>query len=114
MQPSRLDLKCPRGDTLAFSFTVTLNDSPIDMSFQTGRLQVRANGSGNLLLDASTTGGEISTTTGGYVSIIISEDKTALIPVGEHDWALQFTQFNIVDTWLQGSYYSLPEMVRTT
>ena len=115
MQPSRLDLSVPRGDTLAFSFSTTVSGVALDMSSYSGKLQVRAAGSGDLLLEASTTGGEIATTTGGACSITVAAAKTALLPVGTHEWALQFSSPSIaVDTWLEGKYTCTPDKVRST
>ena len=116
MQPSKLDLVVPRGDTLAFSFAVTVSGVALDMSAYTGRLQIRGFApADDLILDACTTGGEIITTSGGACSISVSASKTALIPVGDYQWALQFASTGIaVDTWLAGKYTCTPDSVRTT
>ena len=116
MEPSRLDLRVPRGDTLAFSFLVTVGGVALDMSSYSGRLQVRGFApADDLVLDASTTGGEITTTTGGACSVLVSESKTALIPVGDYQWALRFSSPGIaVDTWISGKYACTPDAVRTT
>lgn len=116
MEPSKLDLRVPRGDTLAFSFAVTVNGTALDMSAYTARLQVRAAApADDLLLDASSTGGEITMTTGGAVSVAVSATKTALVPAGTHEWGLRFSSPGIAyDTWLEGKYTAMQQRVRTT
>lgn len=88
------------GDTWKFSFVWSNNNTPIDLTGCTGKMQIR-DSSGSLMATASSANSEITITgSTGTVNVVFPAATTALIPAGSYKSDLQLT---FPDTTVQSS-----------
>lgn len=82
------------GDTWTFSFVWSNNNSPIDLSGCTAKMQVRDR-AGTLFATATSTAGEISINgPTGTVTVAFPATTTATVPAGQYLSDLQITFTN--------------------
>lgn len=80
-----------RGDTWIFSFLWKNNNTPIDLSDCTAKMQIRRKKTRSLLIEADSNSGVIIEGTLGKVTITFSADLTTTVEPGQHETDLQVT-----------------------
>ena len=114
MTPGLVHFVCPQGSTFKRTLTYTLDDTPIDLSGYSARLQVReAYYSANTLISISTGNGISISGPSGVITLNIDDLVTASVPAGVHVYDLEIeSPSGDVDRLIEGEFRVTPEVTR--
>jgi hypothetical protein len=114
MTPGLVHFVCPQGTTFQRTLTYTLDNSPIDLSGYSARLQVReAHYSEDPLINIFSGDGITISGSAGTIDILISSTDTSAFPAGTHVYDLEIiSPSNIVDRLIEGNFTVTPEVTR--
>jgi hypothetical protein len=114
MTPGLVNFVCPQGSTFKRTLTYTLDETPIDLSGYSARLQVReAHYSLESLISLVSGSGITVGGSSGVIDILISDEVTSEIPAGTHVYDLEIeSSSGIVDRLIEGSFTVTPEVTR--
>lgn len=114
MTPGLVNFVCPQGSTFKRTLTYTLDNTPIDLSGYTARLQVReAYYSTEPLLSLASGSGITIGGSAGTIDILVSSSDTADLPSGTHVYDLELINLSSeVDRLIEGSFIVTPEVTR--
>ena len=115
MTPGRLNFTCPQGSTFDTTLTWKIDDTPVDVSGYSGRLQVReTHDSTDYIVDLTDLNGGINLgASAGTINIFISAEDTASFITGDHVYDLEVISGNTTVTRLvEGRFNVTPEVTR--
>lgn len=119
MTPGLVNFVCPQGSTFKRTLTYTLDNTPIDLSGYSARLQVReAYYSTEPILSLATgsglaVGGLSISGSAGVINIYIDNTTTSNLPTGNHVYDLEIINtLEEVDRLIEGSWIVTPEVTR--
>lgn len=114
MTPGLVHFVCPQGTTFRRTLTYTLDNTPIDLSGYSARLQVReAHYSTEPLVSLISGSGITIGGSAGTIDILINSLATSGLPAGTHVYDLEIiSPSNNVDRLVEGNFTVTPEVTR--
>lgn len=112
MNPGEYNIVHTKGDTFNFSFTISTDGTPWNLSTYTARFQVRASANAATTLLSLTTGSGITLNSSGKVSV--TADASAMsFATGRYVYDVQLTSAGgVVTTVLGGRFVQKNEVSR--
>lgn len=114
MTPGLVNFVCPQGSTFKRTLTYTLDDTPIDLSGYSARLQVRqAHYSTEPILNIVSGSGIVIGGSAGTIDILVSDLLTSELPAGTHVYDLEIISPSLeVNRLIEGNWTVTPEVTR--
>ena len=115
MTPGRLNFTCPQGSTFDTTLTWKIDNTPVDVSGYSGRLQVREthDATDYIVYLTDLNGGINFGASAGTINIFISAEDTASFITGDHVYDLEVISGNTTVTRLvEGRFNVTPEVTR--
>lgn len=116
MTPGLVNFVCPQGTTFRRTLTYKIDQTPVDLSGYSARLQVReAYYSDNYLvsLSSGSIGGITLGGSAGTIDIIIDAETTSSFTTGNHVYDLEIVSpSDYVDRIIEGAFTVTPEVTR--
>lgn len=115
MTPGRVNFVCPQGSTFNRRITYKIDETPVNLTGYSSRLQVReTHYATDVIADLSTTNGNITLGgSAGTIDILISASATALFNPGTWVYDLEIqSSGGIVDRLVEGNFIITPEVTR--
>ena len=114
MTPGLVNFVCPQGSTFRRTLEYTIDDTPIDLTGYSARLQVRQEYySENPLLDLASGSGIYISGSAGVIEIYVDNNTTSNLPPGSHVYDLELINpSNEEDRLIEGSWIVTPEVTR--
>lgn len=114
MTPGKLNLICPQGSTFSKSLTYEIDNTPVDLSTHTARMQVRKrHSSKSPVIDLTTENGGMTVSSEGVITFLATSEDTALIEPGEYVYDLEIISTNgEVSRLIEGKFDVTPEVTR--
>lgn len=115
MTPGRVNFICPQGSTFNRRVTYKIDETPVNLTGYSSRLQVReAHYSTSTIADLTSSNGGITLGgSAGTIDILIGASATALFDAGTFVYDLEIESVGgIVDRLIEGSFIITPEVTR--
>ena len=115
MTPGRVNFICPQGSTFNRRITYKIDETPVNLTGYSSRLQVReTHYATDVIADLSTTSGSITLGgSAGTIDILISDAITADFDPGTFVYDLEIEASNgTVDRLIEGNFIVTPEVTR--
>ena len=114
MTPGLVHFVCPQGTTFQRTLTYTLDNTPIDLSGYSARLQVREAHYSTEPLVSLVSGSGISISgSAGIINIEISPTVTSDLTPGTHVYDLEIeSPGGVIDRLIEGNFAVTPEVTR--
>lgn len=115
MTPGRVNFICPQGSTFNRRVTYKIDETPVNLTGYSSRLQVReAHYSTNTITDLTSSNGGITLGgSAGTIDILIGASATALFDAGTFVYDLEIESVGgIIDRLIEGNFVVTPEVTR--
>lgn len=114
MTPGKYNFVCPQGATFSKELTWSIDDSPVDLTTYSAKMQVREKyTSTTKILDLSSSNGDITLGgTDGTILIEINADTTSSLIAKEYVYDLQLESSSVVTRLIEGKFIVSPEVTR--
>lgn len=115
LTPGRVNLLCPQGSTFSKNITFKIDETPVDLTGYSSRLQVRENYySVNTIISLLSSGSGITLGgSAGTITLFINDDITKDFPPGDWVYDLEIESGNgTTDRLLEGNFIITPEVSR--
>ncbi len=115
MTPGKINFLCPQGATFQKTVTIEIDQTPLNLSGYSSRLQVRENYySANTIVNLLSSGSGLTiSASAGIIDIFIEDEVTKNFPAGTFVYDLEIESVNgNVDRVLEGSFIITPEVTR--
>lgn len=112
--PANYNLTCYQGATFDQTFTVTIDDAPINLTGYSAAMQVRETIDSSTASVSLTSGSGITLGgTAGTIRVVISSTATASLVDGQYVYDLEITSGGgVTDRYLMGTFTVLGEVTR--
>jgi hypothetical protein len=113
--PGKINFLCPQGATFQKTVTIEIDQTPLNLSGYSSRLQVRENYySANTIVNLLSSGSGLTISgSAGVIDILIADEITKDFPAGTFVYDLEIESVNgNVDRVLEGSFIITPEVTR--
>jgi hypothetical protein len=113
--PGKINFLCPQGATFQKTVTIEIDQTPLNLSGYSSRLQVRENYySTNTIVNLLSSGSGLTISgSAGIIDIFIEDEVTKNFPAGTFVYDLEIESVNgNVDRVLEGSFIITPEVTR--
>jgi len=105
INPGTYNIVCPQGATFDRTFTINVDDSPLNLTSYTAAMQVRESYDSTTPLVSLTNGSGITLGgTAGTIGVVISSTASSAIPAGSYSYDLEINSGGSVTRLLQGSF----------
>lgn len=114
MTPGKYNFVCPQGTTFSNQLVWSIDDTPVDLTTYTARMQVREKyTSTQKILDLTTENGGITLGgSSGTIDINIDSSTTASIVAKNYVYDLELVSSSTVTRILEGKFIVTPEVTR--
>jgi hypothetical protein len=115
MTPGKVNFLCPQGSTFRKRLTYKIDETPVDLTGYSSRLQVRQNYySTDKILDiTSSSSAIIMGASAGTIDILVDDAITTAFPYGDWVYDLEIESGNgTVDRLIEGNFIVTPEVTR--
>jgi hypothetical protein len=115
MTPGRVNFICPQGSTFNRRVTYKIDETPVNLTGYSSRLQVReAHYSTSTITDLTSSNGGITLGgSAGTIDILIGASATALFDAGTFVYDLEIESVGgIIDRLIEGNFVVTPEVTR--
>lgn len=113
MVPGKYNMICPQGATFSQRLTWTIGDVPVNMTNYSARMQVRDKHKGAcIVLDLSTSNGQISLDDEGNIDLLVDADITEGIVAREYVYDLELNSGSQIYRLVEGKFIVTPEVTR--
>jgi hypothetical protein len=114
MKPGKYNMVCPQGSTFSKQLTYTIDDSPVDLTTYSARMQVRAkHSSPSALVSLNTENSGISLGgEEGTISILINASVTEKFTPKTYVYDIELISSSEVYRILEGQFIVTPEVTR--
>jgi hypothetical protein len=114
MTPGRFNFVCPQGATFKPALIYKVDNSPVNLTGYTARMQVReSHTSDEIIISLSTNSGITIDGPNGQIEILISASETSTFTDGDHVYDLEIISAGgEVYRLLQGRFNVTPEVTR--
>jgi pectin methylesterase-like acyl-CoA thioesterase len=114
MTPGKYNMVCPQGSTFSKQLTYTVDDTPVDLSTYTARMQVRAkHSSPSPLVSLNTENGGISLGgEEGTINVLINSSVTEKFTPKTYVYDIELISSSEVYRLLEGQFIVTPEVTR--
>jgi len=105
INPGTYNIVCPQGATFDRTFTIKVNNAPLNLTSYTAAMQVRESyNSGTALVSLTNGSGITLGGTAGTVAVVISSTASAAIAPGAYSYDLEINSGGVVTRLLEGSF----------
>jgi len=105
INPGTYNIVCPQGATFDRTFTVKVNETPLNLTSYNAALQVRDSFNSSTARISLTNGSGITLGgTAGTIGVVISSTASAAIPAGSYSYDLELDSGGVVTRLLEGSF----------
>lgn len=114
MTPGRFNFVCPQGATFKPTLIYKVDNSPVNLTGYTARMQVRqSHTSDEIITSLSTDSGMTINGVDGEIQILINANDTSAFADGDHVYDLEIiSPSGEVNRLLQGRFNVTPEVTR--
>ena len=114
MVPGKYNIVCPQGSTFTKRFTYHIDESPVNLTVYTARMQVRETHSSEAKVFDLTTenGGIILGGSLGTINLTISATNTAAVVAKDYVYDLELVNGSVVTRIVEGKFIVTPEVTR--
>jgi hypothetical protein len=114
LTPGQVNFVCPQGSTFRKTITYKIDETPVNLTGYSSRLQVRENHYSNDVITYLTSSNELTMGgSAGTINILISSASTSLFDAGTFVYDLEIeSSGGIVDRLIEGSFIVTPEVTR--
>jgi hypothetical protein len=114
MIPGKYSITCPQGSTFSQQIIYSIDDTPVDLTTYTARMQVREKySSKNIEVSLTTENGGISLGGElGTINILINADVTKEFVAKEYVYDLELISSSTVTRLIEGKFIVTPEVTR--
>lgn len=114
MTPGKYNFVCPQGATFSKELTWNIDDSPVDLTAYSAKMQVREKyTSSSTILDLSTDNGDITLGgSDGTILIEIDSDTTSEIFAKEYIYDLELISSSTVTRLIEGKFIVIAGVTR--
>lgn len=113
MTPGRYNFICPQGSTFSKQITYSTNETPINLTGYTARMQVREKYTSTNAIVSLTSGNGITLGgSAGTITINISAATTTTLVAKEYVYDLELVSGSTVTRILEGRFLVTPEVTR--
>jgi hypothetical protein len=105
INPGTYNIVCPQGATFDRTFTILVNDAPLNLTSYTAAMQVRDSAKASQTRISLTNGSGIALGgTAGTIGVTISSTASAAVPAGSYSYDLEIDSGGVVTRLLEGSF----------
>jgi hypothetical protein len=105
INPGTYNIVCPQGATFDRTFTILVNNAPLNLTSYTAAMQVRESArSGTALISLTNGSGITLGGTAGTIGVVISHTASAAIASGAYSYDLEIDSGGVVTRLLEGSF----------
>lgn len=105
INPGTYNIICPQGATFDRTFTINVNNAPLNLTSYTAAMQVRDSANDSATRVSLTNGSGITLGgTAGTIGVVISSTASAAIPSGSYSYDLEINSGGVVTRLLEGSF----------
>ena len=114
MVPGKYNIVCPQGSTYSQRFTYHIDESPVNLTTYTARMQVRETHSSDIKVFDLTTanGGIVLGGSLGTIDVSISATDTAAVVAKNYVYDLELVNGSVVTRIVEGQFIVTPEVTR--
>jgi len=114
MTPGRLNFTCPQGSTFRRTLTYKIDDTPVNLTGYSARLQVReTHDSTDYIVFLENGNGITLGASAGTIDILIPDTTTQNFITGDHVYDLEVeSSGGITDRLIEGRFNVTPEVTR--
>jgi hypothetical protein len=114
MTPGKYNIVCPQGSTFSKQLTYRIDDTPVDLTSYTARMQVREkHTSKTTIVNLNTENGGITLGgTDGTIDLFISDLATSSIFAKNYVYDIELISSSEVYRLLEGQFIVTPEVTR--
>lgn len=114
MIPGKYNIVCPQGSTLQQQFVYKVDDTPVDLTGYSARMQVREKHTSKIpTISINTTSGGMTVDNLGAINIEVSASSTEDLVAKEYVYDLEIiSSSNIVTRLIEGKFLVTPEVTR--
>lgn len=114
INPGTYNITCPQGATFDRTFTISVSNSPMNLTGYSAAMQVRETFDSSSTVVSLTNGSGITLGgTAGTIAVVISSTASAAIADGYYSYDLEITSGGgVKDRILQGKFVVTPEVTR--
>lgn len=114
MTPGKYNFTCPQGATFSRTLTYKINDTPVNLSGYTARMQVREfHYSDDYILNLTSSSGITLGGAAGTIALLISASDTASLVPGNYVYDIEIISVGgTVTRLIEGKFIVSPEVTR--
>lgn len=113
MTPGKLNLTCPQGSTFSRTLTYKIDDSPVNLTGYTARLQVREyHYSDDFITSLTNSSGITLGGSAGTITVLIGASATSEFVPGNYVYDLEIVTGGTVTRLVEGKFIVTPEVTR--
>jgi hypothetical protein len=113
--PGKINFLCPQGATFQKTVTIKIDETPLNLTGYSSRLQVRENYySASTIVNLLSSGSGLTISgSAGVIDILIADEVTKNFTAGTFVYDLEIESLNgTVDRVLEGNFIITPEVTR--
>ena len=111
MLPATYLFTCPKGATFAYTLTLAIGGTPVDLSTYSAEMQVRANASSSTTIVSLTNGAGITLGADGTIALALSATATAAITAGTYEYDLYIKSAGGVQDYILKGQFTITASV---
>jgi len=113
MIPGKLNFVCPQGSTFSRTLTYKVDDTPVNLTGYSARMQVRPfHYSDDIFINLTNGSGITLGASAGTINILVSASATTDIPAGDYVYDLEIITNSNVYRLVEGKFSVTPEVTR--
>jgi len=113
MTPGKLNFNCPQGATFSRTLTYKINNSPVNITGYSARMQVRPfHYSDDIIINLTNGSGITLGGSAGTIAILVDATSTTNIPAGDYVYDLELVSGSNVYRLVEGKFVVTPEVTR--
>jgi hypothetical protein len=105
INPGTYNIVCPQAATFDRTFTINVNNAPLNLTSYTAAMQVRESYDATSALISLTNGSGITLGgTAGTIGVVISSAASSAVDAGAYSYDLEISSGGVVTRLLEGSF----------
>jgi len=113
MTPGKVNFVCPQGSTFSRTLTYKLDDTPVNLSGYTARLQVREyHYSDDFIANLTSSSGITLGGSAGTITVSMAASATESFVPGDYVYDLEIVTGGTVTRLIEGKFTVTPEVTR--
>lgn len=113
MTPGKVNFVCPQGSTFSRTLTYKLDDTPVNLTGYTARLQIREyHYSDDFIASLTSSSGITLGGSAGTITVLIAASATTEFVPGDYVYDLEIVSGGTVTRLVEGKFTVTPEVTR--